>query len=70
MMANEDDGGLEACENGNVMNGSVMANESVNRIRSQLSQNGVEVTFAYSESVIEESASSIFAFVEVESGTF
>jgi len=46
---NEDDGGLEACENGNVMNGSVMANESVNRIRSQLSQNGVEVTFAYSE---------------------
>jgi len=46
---NEDDGGLEACENGNVMNGLVMGNESVNGIRSQLSQNGVEVTFAYSE---------------------
>jgi len=68
-MVNEDDGGLEAYENGNVMNGSVMGNESVNEIRNQLSQNGVEVTFACSESVIEESASSIFAFVEVESGT-
>jgi len=68
-MVNEGGGGLEACENGNVMNESVMGNESVNGIRSQLSQNGVEVTFAYSEPVIEENASSIFAFVEVESGT-
>jgi len=68
-MVNEDDDGLEECENGNAMNGSVMGNENLNGIRSQLSKNGVEVTFAYSKSVTEENASPIFAFVEVESGT-
>ena len=35
-MVNEDDDGLEECENGNVMNGSVRGNENENGIRGRL----------------------------------
>lgn len=67
----DDDDELEVNVNVNVTNGSVKGSENVSRTQSRLSRNDAEVTFACQKQVIEkENASSIFAFVEAESGTF
>jgi len=68
-MVSDDDDDLEV--NVNVTNGSVKGSENVSRTQSRLSRNDAEVIFACQKQVIEkENASSIFAFVEAESGTF